>query len=184
MSQVAAVWRSVCGETLPGNSASLTARLNAVFTEVAAKAATTTIPIVFVAGGDPVKTGLVTSLHQPGGNLTGVTTFVQTLGTKQIGLLRELIPTPGAIAFLTNPNEPATEYLTKDVEEAARIAKERLIILRATTEREIDAAFAYLVQQGAVALLIGAGAFFFTRKHQLIEQASRHAGQPPLGGPG
>ena len=141
----------------------------------AAKAATATIPIVFNVGGDPVRFGLVASLNRPGGNLTGVASLVHVLGAKQIGLLRELVPTAGLVAFLINPNEPTAESQTSDAQAAARAVGQQLIVLKAGTEREIEAAFATLVQQRAGALLVGAGPFFLTRAPVLVALTARHA---------
>jgi putative ABC transport system substrate-binding protein len=141
----------------------------------AAKAATATIPIVFNVGADPVRFGLVASLNRPGGNLTGVTSFVRVLGAKQIGLLRELVGTAIVIAFLVNPNEPTAESQISDVQAAAREVGQQLIILRAGTESEIDAAFVAIVQQRVGALLVGAGPFFLTREHKFVALAARHA---------
>jgi len=144
-------------------------------TALAAKAATAKIPIVFNVGGDPVRFGLVASLNQPGGNLTGVTSFLFALGTKQIGLLRELVPTAAVIAFLVNPDDPGAESRINDVQAAARTVGQQLSVLRVSTEPDIDAAFATLVQQRAGALLVSAGPFFVTRADQLIALAARHA---------
>jgi putative tryptophan/tyrosine transport system substrate-binding protein len=141
---------------------------------LAAKAATSTIPIVFAIGDDPVQFGLVASLNRPGGNLTGTTTFAGALVAKQLGLLRELVPNAGLIAILANPNEPAGESQIRDAETAARATGQLLVALRASTEREIDAAFAALLQQRASALLLGANPFFFGRADQLIGLAARH----------
>ena len=110
----------------------------------AAKVATATIPIVFNIGDDPVRFGLVTSLNRPGGNLTGVASFVRVLEAKQIGLLRELVPTAAVIAFLVNPNEPTAKTQIDDAVEAARAVGQQLIVLRAGTEGEIDETFANL----------------------------------------
>jgi putative tryptophan/tyrosine transport system substrate-binding protein len=142
---------------------------------LAAKAATATIPIVFNGGDDPVQFGLVASLNRPGGNLTGVASFTRVLGAKQIGLLRELVPTTPTIAFLVNPNEPTAESQISDAQTAAGVVGQPLIILRASTEGEIEAAFATLVQQRAGALLVAAGPFFLTRAHNLVALAARYA---------
>ena len=141
----------------------------------AAKVATATIPIVFNIGDDPVRFGLVTSLNRPGGNLTGVASFVRVLEAKQIGLLRELVPTAAVIAFLVNPNEPTAKTQIDDAVEAARAVGQQLIVLRAGTEGEIDETFATLVQQRAGALLVAAGPFFVTRAHKFVALAARHA---------
>src|SRR2546421_3000935 len=134
---------------------------------LAAKKATAKIPIVFNIGGDPVQFGLVASLRKPGGNLTGVTSFLFTLGTKQLGLLRQLAPTGAVIAFLVNPNDPGAGLLVTETQEAARAIGQQLLVLRAATEGEIDAAFATLVQQRAGALLVAASPLFATRAEQL-----------------
>src|SRR5256886_8068202 len=122
---------------------------------LAAKAATATVPIVFTTGDDPIKLGLVASLNRPGGNVTGVSSLLVELGSKQLGLLRELAPGITAIAVLTNPNFPGTERQLRDVEGAARVLGLQLLVLRASSEREIDAAFARIAQQGGTALLVG-----------------------------
>jgi len=142
---------------------------------LAAKATTKTIPIVFNVGGDPVKTGLVTALNQPGGNLTGVTSFLGALGAKRLGLLRELVPTAAVIAVLVNPNDPVSKFELTDVQTAADTMAQQLIVLRATTEREIDAAFMPLAQQRAGALLVNSSPFFVTRANQIVLLATRHA---------
>jgi putative ABC transport system substrate-binding protein len=142
---------------------------------LAAQAATAQIPIVFTVGGDPVRFGLVASVRRPGGNLTGVSSFLADLAAKQLGLLRELVPGATIIAILVNLNEPAGDSIVRQVEEAARRVGQRIVVLRASTESEINAAFASLVRQRAGALLVGAGPFFVTRKDQLIAQAARHA---------
>src|SRR5262245_5032188 len=146
--------------------------------ELSAKAAmdaTKTIPIVFNVGADPVQTGLVTSLNRPGGNATGVTSFQRLLSAKQIGLLRELVPAATEIAYLINPNEPTSASQIGDVEEAARLIGQQLIVLRASTDGEIDSAFTALARQSAGALLVGTGPFFTTRANKLVALAARHA---------
>ena len=142
---------------------------------LAAQAATAQVPIVFNVGGDPVRVGLVASVRRPGGNLTGVSSFLSELPAKQLGLLRELVPGATTIAILVNPNEPTTDYILRQVEEAARRVGQQIVVLHASVESEINAAFANLTQQRAGALLVGAGPFFVTRKDQLIAQAARHA---------
>ena len=141
----------------------------------AAKAATATIPIVFLTGGDPVRSGLVASLNRPGGNITGVSTFNAELGTKALQLLHELVPKTTAIALLVNPNNPTAERQSADVQTAARVIGPELVVLRASTEREIDIAFAKLVQQRVGALLIGTDAFFTTRFDQFAALSVRYA---------
>jgi len=142
---------------------------------LAAKNATSMIPIVFVSGGDPVAEGLVASLARPGSNLTGVTLINVELMAKRIELLSEVVPQAAVIALLVNPNSPQTERILRDVQEAALAKGVQLQILDASTESEIDAAFASLVQLQAGALVVVADAFFFSRREQLVALASRHA---------
>jgi len=113
----------------------------------AAKMATSTVPIVFTTGDDPIKLGLVASLNRPGGNVTGVSNLLVELGSKQLGLLRELAPSTTAIAVLMNPNFSGTERQSRDVEAAARVLGLQLIVLTASTEREIETAFATMAQK-------------------------------------
>jgi putative ABC transport system substrate-binding protein len=141
----------------------------------AAKSATSTIPIVFAVGTDPVGDGLVASLARPGGNLTGVTFMMTELMPKRLELLSELVPEAGMIALLVNPNNEDAERTMRDVQEAARVKGVQLLILKAGTESEIDAAFAYFVQLHASALLVGHDPFFFSRREQLVALASRNA---------
>jgi putative tryptophan/tyrosine transport system substrate-binding protein len=142
---------------------------------LAAKSATSTIPIVFVIGTDPVELGLVASFARPGGNLTGVSTMGTELMAKRLELLSELVPRAGVFALLVNPNYPQAERIMRDVQEAGRAKGVQLHILKAGTESEIDAAFATLVQLQAAALLVGADVFFTIRREQLVALASRHA---------
>jgi putative ABC transport system substrate-binding protein len=142
---------------------------------LAVKHATSTIPIVFSIGGDPVALGLVASLAWPGGNLTGVSIITVELMPKRFELLSELVPQARLIALLANPNSPSAERTTREVEEAARAKGLRLHILKASTESEIDVAFLTLVQLQAGALVVGADAFFNARREQLVALASRHA---------
>jgi putative ABC transport system substrate-binding protein len=141
---------------------------------LAAKAATATVPIVFTTGGDPIKLGLVVALNQPGGNATGVSSLITELGSKRLGLLRELVPGITAIATLMNPNFQDAETQLADAEAAARTLGLRLIVLRATSEREIDAAFATIVQQGAAALDVAVDPFFTARRDQIVALAARN----------
>lgn len=141
----------------------------------AAIEATATIPIVFNVGADPVETGLVASLNRPGGNATGVSSLTRLLGAKQIGLLRELLPTSTVIAYLVNPEEPTVASQIGDAEAAAREVGQHLIVLNARSEDEIGAAFTSLVRQRAGALLVGTGPFFLTRAGRLVELAAYHA---------
>jgi len=141
---------------------------------LAAKSATSTIPIVFSVG-DAVERGLVTSLARPGGNLTGVSLLNVELTPKRLELISELVPQAGVIALLVNPNNPNTERTIRDMEEAARAKGVQLNILKAGTESEIDAAFAALVQLPAGALVVVGDPLFINRREQLVALASRHA---------
>jgi putative ABC transport system substrate-binding protein len=142
---------------------------------LAAKAATATIPVLFVTAGDPVQEGLVASLSRPGGNVTGVGVFFFALGPKQLGLMRELVPNADLFAVLIDPRIPGTESQADETEAAARAIGRRLIVLRATSQGEIDAAFATLVERQAGALLVAASPFFLTQTHYLVTLAARHS---------
>ena len=141
---------------------------------LAAKSATSKIPIVFT-GGDPVAIGLTASLARPGGNLTGFSIITVELHPKLLELLSELVPRAGVIALLVNPNNPNAERVMQDVQEAARAKGVQLPILKAGTEAEIDAAFASLVELRGGALFVSADAFFNSRHKQLVALASGHA---------
>jgi putative ABC transport system substrate-binding protein len=142
---------------------------------LAAKNATSTIPIVFIIGTDPVELGLVSSLARPDGNLTGITVMATELMPKRLELLSELVPQAGVIALLVNPNNASSEPQMRDVQEAARAKRVQLRILKASTESEIDAAIATLVQLQAGALVVGIDLFFNSRRAQLVALAARHA---------
>jgi putative tryptophan/tyrosine transport system substrate-binding protein len=142
---------------------------------LAAKTATTTIPIVFTFGGDPVKAGLVASFNRPGANVTGVNWFSADLGPKRLGLLLELVPKAADIALLVNPMNPEATSQPADVQGAARSLGKHLYVLNASTEKEIDTAFATLVQQRAEALIVGGDPFFVNRREQLVALAARHS---------
>jgi putative ABC transport system substrate-binding protein len=141
----------------------------------AAKEATSTIPIVFVSGDDPVGEGLVASLARPGGNLTGVSFLTVELSPKRFELISELVPQAKVIALLVNPNIPTTVRMMPAVQEAARAKGVQLHILKASTESEIDAAFASVVQRQAGALVVSADPFFASRREQIVALAARHA---------
>jgi putative ABC transport system substrate-binding protein len=142
----------------------------------AAKAATTTIPIVFAVAEDPVRRGLVASLARPGGNLTGINFFNAELVAKRLGLLREMVPGASRVAVLVNPSNVASgERTEKEVEAAARALGLQIQILEASTSRAIDAAFAALVRERADALFVGPDGFFNGRRIQLATMAARHA---------
>jgi len=138
----------------------------------AAKAATTTIPIVFSLGSDPVKMGFVASLNRPGGNVTGVTFLANELEAKQLERLRELVPTADAIAYLVNPSNPNTPAA---VRAAGQVLGRRIHVFNASTERDLDTAFTGLGQQRAGALLISPDPLFTSRREQIIALAHRHA---------
>jgi len=142
---------------------------------LAAKAMTTTIPIVFSISVDPVEVGLVASLNRPAGTLTGVTSLNAEAGSKRLELLHELVPGATVIALLVNPANPTTETLSKDLQAAARTLGLQIRVLHASAERDFDAAFAILVQARAGALVIGTDAFFTSRSNQLAALAIRHA---------
>src|SRR5215831_6816251 len=142
---------------------------------VAAKAATTAIPIVFNVAGDPVKLGLVAGLAEPGGNATGVNSFLAELGAKHLGLLRELLPTATRVGLLVNPTNENVEGVTKDGAAAADALRVQIDIVRASDSREIEAAFTTLVRNKADTLLIGPDVFFSSRRVQLATLTARHA---------
>jgi ABC-type uncharacterized transport system substrate-binding protein len=140
----------------------------------AVRAATSTIPIVFVIGGDPIASGLVTTLSRPDGNITGVSFASTTLQPKRLELLHELAPPSATIAWLGDPNSPSFEIEVRDVEAAARELGRGILSLNASSSREIDAAFSTIVQSRAGALLIGASPFLNIRRRQLAALAMRH----------
>jgi len=140
-----------------------------------AKAATATIPIVFVNGLDPVKFGLVASLNRPGGNATGIYLFTNTLERKRLELLHELVPKATAIAVLVNPTNPNAETVSHDLQAAARTLGLQIDIVNASAERDIDAAFATILQRAEGALVVGNDPYFTGRRDQLVALAARHA---------
>jgi putative ABC transport system substrate-binding protein len=140
----------------------------------AVKAATTSIPIVFVAGSDPVKIGLVSSLNRPGENLTGVVFTSSDLAAKRLGLLDALVPKSSAIALLLDPTAPGYELEKNDAEEAGRTIGRRILIAEANDERELHAAFATFAKRGAGGLVIGTSAFFLGRRVEITILAARY----------
>jgi putative tryptophan/tyrosine transport system substrate-binding protein len=142
---------------------------------LAAKAATTTIPIVFVNGGDPVRAGIVPSLNHPGGNVTGASFFGVDLASKQLSLMHEFIPDATVIGFLVDQNVPDAVAQVPAVQEAARKLGLQLIVLHARTATDIDTAFATLVHERVGALVVGTGALLTNRRKQIIALAARHA---------
>jgi putative tryptophan/tyrosine transport system substrate-binding protein len=175
-------WAEGRYDRLPGLFADLVARkVDAIFAgggskgALAAKGATTTIPIVFVQGGDPVELGLVASLARPGGNLTGVSILVSELMPKRLELVSELVPQAYVIALLVNPDNASVERIMRDMRAAGHAKGVQLHILKAGSEGEIETAFAFLVQLAAGALVVGADAFFNSRRSQLVALAAHHA---------
>ena len=181
---VAIEYRSADGqyERLPAFAADFVRRqvtviasIGGIASALAAKDATTTIPIVFEVGVDPVETGLIPSLSRPGGNVTGVTNLNVELGPKKLELLHELIPTATIIGLLLNPANPNSEIASKDMRAAARSLGVELRVWRASTEREIDGIFASLIQSRVGGLVIGPDPFFTGRIEQLVALTVRHA---------
>jgi len=176
-------WAEGRYDRLPALAAELVARQVAVIAAtgggeasgLAAKAATPTIPIVFTAGGDPVKLGLVTSLNKPGGNVTGVTFIFAELGAKRLELLSELIPKSARIAIIINPNYPPALAEVRDVQAGARARGFQVNVLNAGTESEIDRAFANITRQKTDALVIGTDPFLLGQRDQLVRLAVRRA---------
>jgi putative ABC transport system substrate-binding protein len=169
-------------DRLPALAAELVRRPVAIFATtggepaaLAAKAATSTIPIVFLIGGDPVKVGLAASYNRPGGNATGMNILTATLEPKRLGLLRELVPQAATIGVLLNPNFPPAESQLRDLQEAARTIGLQIHVLDASTDRELDAAFETIAQQRIAALAVTADPFFDTRRNKLVTLAARHA---------
>jgi putative ABC transport system substrate-binding protein len=142
---------------------------------LAAKAATSTIPHVFLAQDDPVKLGFVASLNRPGGNATGVALLTSVLVTKRLQLLRELVPTAAVIAVLANPNSPEAEPQLSDVQMAAQSLGQQIHIVHAATDGDFDTVFATLSQQRFGALLVTTDPFFYGRHYRIVALATRHA---------
>ena len=167
-------------ERLPALAADLVSRRVSLIAALAppaafaAKKATTTIPIVFVGGVDPIKAGLVASLNRPGGNITGVTFIGASLGAKRLELARELIPNVGTIALLTHPNSPDALEELRDVENVAKTIGQQMLVVSATSDRNFEAAFASIAQQRAGVLLVGQDPFFFQSTDQLVALAARY----------
>ncbi len=141
---------------------------------VAAKAATSTIPLVFGTGDDPVRLGLVASLNRPGANTTGVYVFTSRLGAKRLSLIRALLPKPGLIAFVVNPNNLSTAIQVEEMQQAARTIGQPLVVLRVANEADAEAAFAAMAQQKVSAVQYGATILFQVINHRLVELAARH----------
>jgi putative ABC transport system substrate-binding protein len=159
---------------LVGRRVAVLAAVGGNVTGLAATALTTTIPIVFASGIDPVKVGLVASLNRPGGNVTGVSFFSAELTAKVLGLLNELVPNATVVALLVNPNSPESESQPADAHAAARVLGKSVLVLNASTASEIDAAFATLVRERAGALLVGGDPILTSRRAQIVALATRH----------
>ena len=149
-----------------------------VASALAAKAATTTIPIVFNSGEDPVNAGLVSSLNRPGGNVTGVSWFSSDMAAKRLAILHQAISAAGVVGFLADPNDPELRPQLAAVRDAAPALGVRLVVVNASTPDEIDAAFAMLVPEGVGALLLAAGPFYVNQRAQIIALAAQHAAIP------
>jgi putative ABC transport system substrate-binding protein len=172
-------WAEGRYERLPALARELIERPVAVLatvggSDMVAKKLATAIPIVFGTGADPIDTGLVASLNRPGGNITGATFMTASLGAKRLGLLRELVPGAEIVALLANPNHIIGPVQIRDVEQAARALGQRLIVLDAGSDEEIEAAFAALTREHVTGLLVGADPFFDTRRERLVALAAQH----------
>jgi putative ABC transport system substrate-binding protein len=165
---------ALAGELIRRKVAAIAAT-GGIHSALAAKAATTTIPIVFNIGDDPVRLGLVASLARPGGNVTGINNFIYELVAKRLALLRELVPAAVRVAVLVNPANAQTETTMRDVEAAARAIGLQLQIVNASSSREIDAAFAIFVRDQVDALFIPPDPLFISRRIQIVQLAARHA---------
>ena len=174
-------WAQGQFDQLPALAAELVRRGVAVIvttglgSALAAKAATTTIPIVFVGADNPVRFGLVASLNRPGGNATGLNLLTSELTAKRLELVRQLLPRTATVAVLINPNSPEVAPQLADVQSASRAAGQPILILNASNESDFDTAFASLAQHRADALLVTNDAFFFNRRDQIVAMAARHA---------
>jgi putative ABC transport system substrate-binding protein len=173
-------WAENHNERLPALAAELVGRevsvivaIGGITSAVAAKSATAKTPIVFEMGGDPIKSGLVASLNRPGGNITGVTFLISTLVAKQFEILHEMVPKAGLIGFLMNPTLADAETNRKNALAAAEAIGQKLLVVEAGTDDELEAAFATLVQQRAGALVVLVEPFFISRRARLVELAAR-----------
>jgi putative tryptophan/tyrosine transport system substrate-binding protein len=148
----------------------------------AAKAATTTVPIVFAVGNDPVRDRLVPNMNRPGSNVTGVTFLAGVVGTKRLELLRQFVPKATLIAVMMNPSTAETEIDRSEIVAASHAVRQQIIVLDVRSDRDIEAAFASAVQRGAGAMLIGTGAFLTSKRHELVTLEARHALPTMYGG--
>jgi putative ABC transport system substrate-binding protein len=173
-------WAQSHFERLPGLAIDLVGRgptviaTNTLPAALAAKEATNTIPVVFVIGEDPIKVGLVTSLNRPSANVTGVTNFMNVLGAKRLELAGEVAPKAEALALLVNSNNPNAEADTADLQAAADALGRRVVVLTATSDAEIEAAFHAAVQHSVGALFVNIDSFFFGRREQFAALAARY----------
>ncbi len=173
-------WAQGRFDRLPALATDLVSRQVALIATVtlpgalAAKAATTTIPIVFVVGEDPVKVGLVSSLNRPGGNVTGVSSFANLLAAKRLELAREIASNAAALGLLVNPNNPNAEPDASEVQAAADAVRHKLVVVKASSERELDAAFATLIREHVGALCVNIDPFFANRRDRIVALAARH----------
>src|SRR5262245_25467011 len=174
-------WAQGRYEQLPALAAELAARPVRVIAAFgppaaqAAKAATSTVPIVFTSGGDPVAMGLVASLNRPGGNISGVNLYTSLLAAKRLQLLRELIPSVGMIAVLRNPRNPEGEPELREAHAAAGALKQEIIVLSAVSEVEIETAFADAARRQVGALMVASDPFFLSSREQIVDLAARHS---------
>ena len=175
-------WAELQYDRLPALASDLVRRqvaaivaVGGIHSGLAAKTATSEIPIVFVSAGDPVTFGLVASLNRPGGNVTGISMITVALAPKRLELLHELVPAPAVIAMLVNPTSPYVGPETKDVMASVRALGRQVQVLNASTGEEIDTAFATIAQQGAGALLVSGDPFFDSQRDRLIVLAAHHA---------
>jgi len=175
-------WAEGQYDRLPALAAELARRQVAVIaamggdaTAHAAKAATATIPIVFAVTADPVRTGLVASLNRPGGNVTGVNFLLNMIAAKLFEVLQEAVPKPGTVGLLVNPTGPEAESAVSEVRAAAQTLGHELLVANASSEREIDGAFATLAQRRVGAILVGNDVFFYSRREQIVALAAQHA---------
>jgi putative tryptophan/tyrosine transport system substrate-binding protein len=171
-------WAEGRNDRLPALAADLVRRQVAVIVAnspgvLPAKAETATIPIVFLSPGDPVAQGFVTSLNRPGGNVTGVSFFNTTLGSKRLELLHQMVPRAATIAFLVNPSFPTAEIDLQDTQAAARTLALRLLVLHAASESEIETVFASLAQQKPDALIVNPDPYLTSRRHQIVPLLAR-----------
>ena len=173
-------WMTDSYDPLPAMAADLVQRQVAVICAfgppavLAAKATTTSLPIVFVTGADPIKFGFVASFNRPGGNITGIWVVTAVLAQKRLELLHELVPKAELFALLVNPTSPVAEPQTRDAQGAAQALGLKLRVLSAATENDFDQVFATLIQERADALLVSADPFFYSRREHLVALAARH----------